>query len=327
MTGASSATQITRMRFIVEIDWTRWRQKQQIFSTGRTGDVSRSQMNLLNKTPLIGQARQREMLKSATSFNYAETSEGPLQAHFFAPEGFTQGDRKTLVVFLHGGFWDSAMPTQFVPHCLHFAGRGAVTASVETRVSSTHGTGPVEALEDFRKFLVWLKGYESFFGVDPAKVVFGGAAGGACILLTEALAKIGKHQEPPPYLPAGLVLFSSLLDPLQKPVVSRFPDRKTAKKMSPLRLVRRKSPPMILFHGKSDRLTPHAIALRFLKSMRWRGNKVRLVDYDNADHTFFNFNVSERHYEWSLGEADRFLVSLGLLEPPIEIHEGIVESP
>jgi acetyl esterase/lipase len=282
-------------------------------------------MSLLQKTPLIGQARQREMLKSATTFTYSETPEGPLQAHFFTPEGFEPGDKRPLVIFLHGGFWETPMATQFVPHCLHFSQRGAVTVTVETRVGSVHRTGPVEALEDLKEFLKWVKGYEPHFGVDPSKVILAGAAGGAFTALAMTLPKPAKNEEPPAYFPAALLLFSTLLDPIVRPLLDRFPDHATAKRMSPLKSVRRKAPPMILFHGKKDRLTPLATAEKFYKSMRWRRNKIELVEYETADHAFFNFNVSDQHYEWSINAADRFLVDLKILPPPPVIEEGIVE--
>lgn len=272
-------------------------------------------MSLLQKTPLIGQARQREMLKSATSFEYQRTKEGPLLAHFFTPLGFEPGDRRPLVVFLHGGFWESPMSTQFVPHCLHFAQRGAVTVTLETRVASVHGSGPEEALDDLRHFLQWLLEHDPHFGVDPEKVIIGGAAGGAFLALALALPKLRKGESPPAYQPAALLLFSALLDPLPRAILARFKDRSTAKRLSPLRAVRRKAPPIILFHGKKDRVTPFATAEKFRRAMRWRRNQVELVDFENAEHSFFNFNVSGFHYELSVAAADRFLVDLKLLDP------------
>ena len=282
-------------------------------------------MSLLQRTPLIGQARQRELLKSATSFPYSETPEGPLHGHFFAPPGFEPGDKRALIVFLHGGLWDSAMATQFVPHCLYFAERGAVAATLETRVFSTHRTGPMEALADLKAFLAWLKSYEHHFGIDAQKVVFAGALGGAFLALAATLPKLLKEEHPAVYSPAALLLFSSLLDTTTRPLIERFPDTATAKRLSPLKAVRRKAPPMMLFHGKKDRAAPFANVEKFVKSMRWRRNKIELLDFENGDHAFFNFNVSELYYEVSIKAADQFLVDLGLIEPAPPIEEGIVE--
>jgi acetyl esterase/lipase len=283
-------------------------------------------MSLLQKTPLIGQERQREILKSATTFTYSETPQGPLQAHFFAPPDFEAGDRRPLMIFAHGGFWETPMATQFVPYCLHFAQRGAVTVTLETRVGSVHRTGPVEALQDLRDFLGWLSGYEPHFGIDPAKVVLGGAAGGAFLALALTLPKMQKEETPPAYSPAALLLFSSLLDPLVHPLLQRFPDHATAKRLSPLKAVRRKAPPMILFHGKRDRVTPFANVEKFHKSMRWRRNRIEVVDFENADHSFFNLNVSDLHYGLSVAAADRFLVDLKLLPPAPPADEGLFDA-
>lgn len=282
-------------------------------------------MSLLNRTPLIGQARQRELLKSATSFPYSETPEGALHGHFFAPPGFEPGDKRPLIVFLHGGLWDSAMATQFVPHCLYFAERGAVTATLETRVFSTHRTGPMEALADVKAFLAWLKSYEHHFGVDSNRVVFAGALGGAFLALAMVLPKLLREEHPAVYSPAALLLFSSLLDTTSRPLIERFPDSSTAKRLSPLKAVRRKAPPMMLFHSKKDRVAPFAHVEKFMKSMRWRRNKIELLDFETADHTFFNFNVSEVHYEASIKAADQFLVDLGILAPAPPVEEGIVD--
>jgi acetyl esterase/lipase len=78
--------------------------------------------------------------------------------------------------------------------------------------------------------------------------------------------------------------------------------------------VRRKLPPILICHGKSDRVTPFKDARRFVKALRWRRNSVELLDFEKAEHSFFNFNVSDLHYELTLKAVDRFLVGQGLLE-------------
>lgn len=280
-------------------------------------------MSLLQQLPLIGQARQREMLKSATTYTYQETPQGPVQAHFFLPPDFRPGERRPVVIFFHGGFWDNPMATQFVPHCLHFSTRGAVAIAVETRVFSIHRTGGLEAMEDARLFFDWLESHHIHFGIDPKRVVVGGAAGGALLALSQVLPKIPKNTEPHPLRPSALLLFSALLDATPRPALDRFPNVRVARQQSPLRRVRRKLPPMILFHGKNDRVTPFDTAAKFRKSMCWRGNRIELVDFENADHSFFNFNVSELHYELTLNASDRFLVDLGILEAPEPFDEPV----
>ncbi len=273
--------------------------------------------SILQRVAPIGEARDREILKDAATYVYQQRPQGDVLAHLFLPEKMTVEPRP-VIVFFHGGFWDSPTPTQFVPHCLHFASRGAVAVAAETRTSVKHGTGPLEAIEDARDLIRWLRSNADTFNLDPNKITLGGAAGGAYLALLATLPK-------PKNLPAvdgidchpqALILFSALINTASKgPAHERFPDARTAKRLSPTQLIRRKLPPMLFFHGKSDRITPFEEVDKFRRRMRWRGNSCELVHFERADHSFFNFNVSNKNFELSIGAADRFLVDRGLLLP------------
>ncbi len=276
--------------------------------------------NILQRVAPIGEARDREILKDAATYVYAQRPEGDVQAHLFFPAKDDTGPRP-VIVFFHGGFWDTPTPTQFVPHCLHFTGRGAVAVAAETRSGGRHGSGPLEAIEDARELIRWIRGNADTFNLDPNKIIAGGAGGGALLAL---LATMPKPKELPPVdgldcYPQALVLFSALVNTATKgKAAERFPDFKTAKRLSPTQLIRRKLPPMIFFHGKADRITPFEEVEKFRRRMRWRGNSCEIVDFERADHSFFNFNVSHKNFEMAIGAADRFLVERGLLKPPVE---------
>jgi len=275
---------------------------------------------LLQKVAPIGEERDRERLKLATDFVYRETPQGEISAHVFFPPDELEipVTGRPVIVFFHAGFWDTAMPTQFVPHCLHFATRGAVAIAAETRVASKHGTGPQEALDDAREMIRWIRRNAGTLGVDPERITVGGAAGGAWLALLTALPKEKDlpSEEGIDCRPQALVLFSALFNTTARGIKHRFPDGKSARRTSPLKLARRKLPPMILFHGKTDRVTPIKDAEKFARKLRWRGNTCELVDYERADHSFFNFNVSHLHFELTVAAADRFLTQRGLLPIP-----------
>ncbi len=283
--------------------------------------------SILRKIAPIGEARDREVLKGASTLVYREHDGAELTAHVFPPAVEAAGPAPA-VVFFHGGFWDAAMPTQFVPHCLHFASRGAVAVAAETRVASRHESGPADAVDDARELIRWLRRNAGELGIDSEKIAVGGAAGGAFLALHTAMPKpkdLPPDDDGTDCRPQALLLFSSLLDTARAGVHSeRFPEKGLAKQMSPMRMIRRKLPPMILFHGKADRVTPHADAAAFRRKMRWRGNCCELVDYEREDHMFFNFNVNHRNFELTLGAADAFLVRHGLLdaEAPHEAAAG-----
>ena len=271
--------------------------------------------SILQRVAPIGEARDREILKDAATYVYQERPQGPVQAHVFFPQD-TFTEPRPVVVFFHGGFWDTPTPTQFVPHCLHFASRGAIAVAAETRTSARHGTNAVDAIEDARDLIRWLRHNADTFNLDPDRITLGGAAGGALLAL---LATMPKPKQLPPVdgldcRPQALILFSALVNPTNKGAAhDRFPDGKTAKRNSPIHLIRRKLPPMLCFHGKTDRITPFDEMQRFCRKMRFWGNSCELVDFERADHSFFNFNVSHKNFEATIGAADRFLVSCGML--------------
>jgi acetyl esterase/lipase len=291
--------------------------KQIAARLGKGDDLPVGMNTILQRVAPIGEARDREILKDAATYVYQERPQGEVQAHVFFPS-LASPTPRPLLVFFHGGFWDSPTPTQFVPHCLHFASRGAVAVAAETRTSARHGTGPLEAIEDACDLIRWLRYNAGIFHLDPNRLTLGGAAGGAFLAL---LATMPKLKQMPLVAgldcrPQALVLFSALVNTSSKGQASdRFPDAKTAKRLSPMQLMRRKLPPMLFFHGKSDRITPFDEVERFRRAMRWRRNVCELVDFERQDHSFFNFNVSQKHFELTIGAADRFLVDHGMLEP------------
>jgi len=272
--------------------------------------------HILQKVAPIGESRDKELLKSASSYVYENRNGIDLLAHVFFPEGEPVADRPA-VAFFHGGFWDAAMVTQFVPHCHHFAGRGAVTVTFEYRTSSRHQTGPIEAMEDSISAISWLQENAGILGIDVDKIAFIGAAGGAWLALLLAMRK--EKDVTPPITPKALVLFSALVNTTPKGQLSElFPDAKTAKSLSPTSLLRRKLPPMLFIHGKSDRVTPHEEVATFCRRMKWRRNVCRLSDFIGAEHSFFNFNVHHGNFEMTVALADQFLVEREIILPAPE---------
>jgi acetyl esterase len=266
--------------------------------------------HILNKLAPIGEARDRELLKDAATYIYTNHSQGDLRLYAFRPPELAAPPHP-LIVFFHGGLWDVSAPAQFVPHCLHFASRGAVAVVAETRVSSRHDTGAPEAAEDACEVIHWLADHADTFDIDLSRIAVGGAAGGAFLALHTVMPKSPRC---PAAAPRAVVLFSAITETgSQREMHRYFPDARTAKRMSPMKLVRRKLPPMILFHGTHDRIAPFANVERFVRKLRFRGNRIELADFEKEDHSFFNFNMSHRHFEMTVAAADRFLVTHGIL--------------
>lgn len=272
--------------------------------------------HILQKVAPIGESRDKELLKSASTYIYATRDGEDLLAHVFFPAD-TAGVPRPAVAFFHGGFWDTQMVTQFVPHCHHFAGRGAVAVTFTYRTGAPGNGKPLEALEDAEAAMAWLYENAETLGIDVSNVALGGASGGAYLALLLVMRKEKTYT--PPFLPKALVLFSALVNTGPKGQLGdRFPDAKTAKLLSPASLLNGRLPAMLFLHGKSDRVTPYEEVASFCRRLRWRRNKVQLLDFIGAEHSFFNFNVHHGNFEMTVRAADHFLVEKGVIAPAPE---------
>lgn len=274
-------------------------------------------MNTLPKSLMIGEARNQELLAAATTYVYNRTPEGDLHAHFFFPPGFNYvTDRCPAIVFFHGGLWDISAATQFIPHCHHFASRGMVAITVEYRSRTKLNGTPEDAISDAKSALSFFKMHAEGLGLDSTGIVAAGASAGGNAVLCAALHPHEDEALPPP-APAALILFGPLSDTGAKGVGGElFESAKNAKLLSPSNHLPQKNlPPCLIFHGKADRVVPFALSERFAKRYRRKRNRCELVEFENAGHTFFNFNSDGVNYELTLRAADRFLVDLGIIPP------------
>lgn len=274
-------------------------------------------MNNLPKSPMIGEARNKELLSTATTYIYRQTPVGELHAHFFFPPEFDyQRDRAASIIFFHGGLWDISAPTQFIPHCHHFASRGMVSVTVEYRTKALYDGTPEEAIADAKEALSFFKTHAASMGMDAKRMVAVGASAGANAVLAATLHPHDDSQGLSPK-PCALILFGPISDTSTRGTGNeRFATPKDGKLHSPFdHLPQKELPPCLIFHGKADRVVPFEQSERFAKKYRKRRNRCDLMEFENAGHTFFNFNSDEKNYEITLRSADYFLVDLGILGP------------
>ena len=270
--------------------------------------------------------RNRALLSQASAYIYKEAGGHELAAWVFKPPGPAAAPRPAILFFFSSA-WDSGLVSQFAPHCLHVAQRGMVAITVEYRISSLHGTGPLEAMADARSAVRWARRHAGELGIDPGRIVGAGGSAGAHAILTAAMLREKEYDSPSDpsdqsCVPDALILFDPVVDlgdarTTGKFGPGRFPSLPAARQASPLRRVRSKLPPMLLMHGTADRLLPFEATRTFARRMgRWfRRNDCRLIPFEGCGHSFFNFNVDPKWFEATLTRADQFLTEKGFLEP------------
>jgi len=212
---------------------------------------------------ILGDYKEKELLKDAYSFCYQETDKLSLNLHLFAPQGHTPESQTPIVVFFHGGLWDTSMPTQLASQAIHFSQRGLVSCLVEYRVSNVHGTDMTAAQEDVSEAMNYLRLNASGFGLNPEQFILCGAAGGGMLVLNEVLTNESTANSC-----KGIHLLGPISDLSTREHLEQFSlDKKSAKELSPLKLLPKKElPDCLILHGKSDRLVNSDQSIRRCRS-------------------------------------------------------------
>ena len=288
-------------------------------------------------TPSWGeQARQQKSSKSypptlpgAKVEVYKKVGDVQLQAYIYYPPGHQVGDTRPVAVFFFGGGWRAGSPVQFMHHCKHLASRGMVAIAVDYRVASRHQTKAVACVADAKSAIRWVRQNYKRLGINRARIVAGGgSAGGHLAACTAVVKKYDEASEDRRIssTPNALALFNPALvlapvngvDPLGPERTKEMADRMGVPpaNLSPYHHLGRGLPPTIVFHGVADTTVPFKTAQQYVDKAKQFGNQCKLIGYPDQQHGFFNHSRGAKgRYQQTLEELDRFLVSLGYLEP------------
>jgi acetyl esterase/lipase len=252
---------------------------------------------------------------------YKKTAQGELKVYIYFPEGWKETDQRPGILFFHGGGFSGGSPSQFFVKAEYLASRGLVALSAQYRIKNKHGTSPVEAAEDARSAMRYVRSHAAEFGIDPKRIISGGGSAGghlaACVALCEG------PDAPDDDLsvsckPQAMVLFNPVLNFGTERILSRFKEGDEAKvplllSISPIEFLKEGCPPAIVFFGTADWLLGQG--RDFVEKSLALGNRIELWTAEGQPHAFFN---SSPWHEATTIKADEFLTSLGYLSgPPI----------
>jgi len=249
---------------------------------------------------------------------YKQVGRFQLTAHLFLPERQPGDLPLPVVAFFHGGGWVDGTPLWGYAWCQHYCARGLAAVSFAYRLVNQQTASPLEAIQDARSALRWLRAHAGELGIDPHKVVASGfSAGGylaACAALLDGCDDPGDDLRLSAR-PDALALISTPLDACADPwFVELLAGRIPCQQLSPARQLRPGLPPSIFFQGGQDELVAYASVATFVEQSRRLGNRCELFSYPDDDH-FLGGPESPRRQE-ILGQIDRFLASLGYLPAP-----------
>ena len=241
---------------------------------------------------------------------YKSTNEGELNLFVYKPSEFDIKKKYSCIVFFHGGGFNSGTPDQFQRQSRYFASRGMVAVSVEYRIRNVHGTSPIQAMEDAKSAIRFVRSNAKLFSINPNRIATaGGSAGG---LLAAVAGNIDLFDNSDEDLtisskPNLLILYNPVID---------FGVRKwlwinNPSDASPIHNISKGSPPTIILTGTNDKIVPVESIMNYKKIMESIGSRCDVILYEGAEHAFFN---TGEDFVDTLYRTDVFLKSLGYID-------------
>ena len=245
-------------------------------------------------------------------FTYNESGGMPRAIEVFFPA--RQPDSGNVVpgvLLFHGGAWRAGSRSSLSKICLHLAERGIVAASADYKVMSEGEAAALPAgesnkrvcIQDARSAIRWFGANAHSLGVDPNRIIIGGASAGAQIAV---LAMLNSAIADPADAPAGMepvIVASILLEPAFGMGDSKDPQ------VDVMKFLDRRLPPCIIVFGAEDALLKQwsLVSAEFAKRY---SPEFELYVAEGQKH---NFHAEEPWRSAVFKSVDQFLIQRGLL--------------
>lgn len=248
-----------------------------------------------------------------------------LKLHVFRPSRSATAPRPAMIL-LHGGGWNAGSPEWTYDRARRYAERRMVAIGVQYRLSDFKTITPLDAMADTRDAIRWVRSHAGELGIDPARIaVYGWSAGGhlgVAAMLFDDAAKDGVSAAP-----NALVLLSPAVSIASSGYVrALLAGRAEPSAISPAEHVRAGMPPIVMFNGDQDVVTPIGGARRFCTAVTGAGGRCELHVYPGVGHLLTRkldreaqemgpFDPDPKDLADAVAKGDAFLESLGYLMP------------
>jgi acetyl esterase/lipase len=216
-----------------------------------------------------------------------------LDIHLFLPDS-TLTTPRPVIVYFSGGSWTEGNPEWAFYNCAAYAKKGWVAASVEYRLADSHGSTPFEAVKDARSAIRWLRQHAATYRIDTNRIVATGNSAGGHLVLATALANKWNestdnllYSATPNLLLVNAGVYDFITDKNTAWVAKDLKDKNTVKEISPVHLVRKGLPPMLLIHGTGDQSVPYSTAQAFATASQQAGNDLEFQTLEGAGHAIW----------------------------------------
>ena len=217
---------------------------------------------------------------------YKSTEQTDLNLFIYNPVDFDKSQTYNCIVFFHGGGWNSGDYKQFERQSIYFASRGMVAFSVEYRIRNKHGTSPIQAMEDAKSAIRFIRLNAELFSINPNRIAAaGGSAGGHLAAVAGNIDLFDNSSEDLTISskPDLLILYNPVLHYGRKWGWIDNPSN-----ASPYENLSEGAPPTIILTGTQDKIVPVELIENYKKRMEAVGSRCDVIFYEGAEHAFFN---------------------------------------
>ena len=251
---------------------------------------------------------------------YKEIDGRELELFIFYPDGKKPATPAPAIIFFHGGGFSKGTPSAFYYAADYFASRGMVAISARYRLRSKK-SDKLDCLKDAKSAMRYVFKNAAALGVNPNKVVAAGGSAGGSLAGATATSKIINEETDDlsiSTVPAAIVLFNPIGIGTNKQ--GMWTDE-IKDDFSPGRKIEPGIPPTLVMIGDQDKFIDPETVKSFQTKLQDVGTRCDLALYPGAKHSFFD--NSEEWVIETLGRADTFLSSLGILQGKPSVAEWI----
>jgi acetyl esterase/lipase/precorrin-2 methylase len=243
---------------------------------------------------------------------------------------FPRTKNAPLLLLFHGGGWQVGSRQQFIAHGEALSSVGLAVVTCDYRIMSRHDATPAESVDDARAAITWILDHAEDLGVDPDRIIVGGASAGGHLALGAFVLPGNSALTDRLAMPRAFVLLNPVSDTSENGYGF---DYLKENGLDPVafdlnRNVSERVAPTLIFHGAEDALVPVQNSFDLMRILEEQGSDVELRSFAGLPHGFFNyrFQGSNRYYYESLERIVDFLTVRDVLPPDASTAIRIVNA-
>jgi len=218
---------------------------------------------------------------------YYSTKECELKAYVFSPKDTNLVCDHPAIVIFHGGGWNVGEPAWAFGLAEKYAKKGMVAVAAQYRLSDQKTITPLDAIEDARNVIIWMREESEKLKIDKSKIAAYGWSAGAHLAACTAVFHSFSSDSNYSSIPNALLLVSPALSITKDEwFIKLLGNNYKPINCSPAENINGKMPPSIIVVGEDDTVTPIYESKLFHNNMLKNGNESNLFIYEGVGHLF-----------------------------------------